>query len=70
MRMGFMEEAGLGKGFEKRRPGAQSTGNGKWRLSAVGTPMGHVPGSHGRSWQPPSAPSARPSRNGTSWPTR
>ena len=70
MRMGFMEEVGLGKGFEKRRPGAQSTGNGEGVLSAVGTPMGHVLGSRARSWQLPSAPSARPSRNGTSWPTR
>ena len=70
MRMGIMEEAGLEKGFEKRRPGAQSTGNGEGGLSAVGAPVGHIPGSHGRSWQPPSAPSAKPSRNGTNWPTR
>lgn len=53
--MGFMEEVGLGKGFEKRRPGGSEYWEWRGVLSAVGTPwvMFWVPDA--RSWQLPRA---------------
>lgn len=65
-----MEEADVGGGLRGRARGSgsmvpQSTG----ACGASGR-AGHGLRSHGRSWQPPSVPSARPSRSGTSWPTR
>lgn len=76
MRKGFVEEADLGGGLRGRARGwgsmvLQVPGMGGGGLKGLrGVPEGHSPHSHGRNWQLPSVPSARPSRSGMSWPTR
>ena len=78
MRKGFVEEAGLGGGGGVERKGQDSGSvalaeyqeregglSGLWAA-----PGGHRLGPRGRNWQRPSVRSARPSRSGTSWPTR
>lgn len=75
MRKDFMEEAGPGRGLRKGQgPGEDRVPEDqewkKWPFRAVGAPVGHTLGSHGRNWQLPSVPSVRPSRSGTSWQTR
>ena len=76
MRKGFMEEADLGGGLRGRARGSgsmvlQSTRNGRGGHAGLwAAPEGHSLCSHGRNWQPPSVPSARPSRSGMSWPMR
>lgn len=62
---GLMREGFRGGGWQCRGPGVEEVG-----VQGRGLPSWVTLCPHGRNWQLPSVPSARPSRSGMSWPTR